>query len=568
MITLGVTDSNSYCAAYSWPTARIEVSAIHVNSTADAIDAIPGDGICDDEADRCTLRAAIMEANALASVDTIILPDGTYTLSIPGVGDDTGVSGDLDVTDDLTITGSVGGTGDGVGGTIIDGGALDRVFHILSGTVDLSGVTVQNGSTDENDAGVLNESTLNLSNSTVRDNSNSAAPFVDGGGIFNDNAAILTLADSTVRSDSAGDDGGGIYNSNSATVTLTGSRVMDNSAEDDGGGIHNTGFGVLTLTKSKVSGNMAFGDSGGIWNFGTLTLMESIVGGNSADGSGGGIDTFISSTTELIASTVRGNSTEIDGGGIRNRETITLLDSTVRDNSSTGNGGGIYNQEVMVVTNSTISRNSALGASSNGGEIHNQGTMTLSNSTVSSNSADGDGGGIANQADAFKIISGNLTLINITISGNSAGLSGGGIYKEMGCFLEDCVLSSVELTNSIIGGNTSSVGPDCFVAEFDVSVSSLGYNLIGDTSDCGFSASTGDQVGTAESPIDPLLGPLRRNGGPTPTHALRVTSPAIDAIPAEECNDIDGSPITVDQRGVVRPQGAACDMGAYERRQP
>src|SRR5439155_26666818 len=85
----------------------LSAASFTVNSTIDAVDANPGDGICDDGGGRCTLRAAIMEANALPGADTIVLPSGTYRLSIPGAGEDLGSTGDLDITDDLRVDGTV-----------------------------------------------------------------------------------------------------------------------------------------------------------------------------------------------------------------------------------------------------------------------------------------------------------------------------------------------------------------------------------------------------------------------------------------------------------------------------
>ena len=112
---------------------------------------------------------------------------------------------------------------------------------------------------------------------------------------------------------------------------------------------------------------------------------------------------------------------------------------------------------------------------------------------------------------------------------------------------------SLTLVNAIIANNT---GGDCLFA-----VSSLGHNLDSDGT-CNLTA-TGDLSNT-----DPLLGPLQDNGGPTFTHTLLPGSPAIDAIPLEACTDKDGNPITTDQRGVLRPQGAACDLGAFEFQPP
>jgi CSLREA domain-containing protein len=111
-----------------WGTGGVaQAASFTVNSTVDAVDATPGDGVCDDGAGNCTLGAAIMEANALVGADTITLPTGTYTISIAGTGEDAAETGDLDISDDLTINGA------GADTTIIDGGGLDRVFQVFSG---------------------------------------------------------------------------------------------------------------------------------------------------------------------------------------------------------------------------------------------------------------------------------------------------------------------------------------------------------------------------------------------------------------------------------------------------
>ena len=135
-------------------------------------------------------------------------------------------------------------------------------------------------------------------------------------------------------------------------------------------------------------------------------------------------------------------------------------------------------------------------------------------------------------------------MTNATISGNTAANNGGGIFNGNG---------TVETVNTIIAGNTAATGVDC-----SGTLNSLGSNLIGDETDCDFVSTTGDQVGTSASPIDPLLGPLQDNGGPTFTQELLLGSPAIDAGDNPACPPED-------QRGVVRPQGPDCDIGSFER---
>ncbi|MCK4637543.1 MAG: hypothetical protein KAT49_06665, partial [Methanomicrobia archaeon] len=208
---------------------------------------------------------------------------------------------------------------------------------------------------------------------------------------------------------------------------------------------------------------------------------------------------------------------------------------TVSDNYAEDDGGGIRNSGTLTMTNCTVSGNTCYG--DDGGGIHNdEGTLTMTNCTVSDNYADDDGGGIDNDGE-----DGDLEMTNCTITGNDAGNDGGGIDSG----------DDDNIKNSIIANNTcGDDGPD-----FRGGMDSYGYNLIGDTEDC-----TG-YIGTDITDVDPNLGPLANNGGLTQTHALLSGSPAINAA---SCTDIDGDPVTTDQRGVSRPQGSRCDIGAYE----
>ena len=113
-----------------------------VNSIVDAVDANPGNGICDDGAGNCPLRAAIQESNALGGVHSITLPAGTITLSVAGINEDASATGDLDVTSNITINGVSPSL------TIIDVNNIDRGFHLLSsGQLIISNTTIKNGNT-------------------------------------------------------------------------------------------------------------------------------------------------------------------------------------------------------------------------------------------------------------------------------------------------------------------------------------------------------------------------------------------------------------------------------------
>ena len=306
-----------------------------------------------------------------------------------------------------------------------------------------------------------------------------------------------------------------------ATITLASTLTMNTSLTISGPGASN-------LAISGYNAVQVFSIGGGITvNISGLTIEN----GNSGSSFGGGFEN--GGTLTLTNSTVSGNSASYVGG-IYNTGTLTLSNSTVSGNSASYDVGGIYNAGTLTLSNSTVSGNSTSFA----GGIYNYGTLTLSNSTVSSNSASGAAGGIYNY--------GTLTLGNSTVSGNSATYDGGGIYNQ----------GTLTAKNSIVANNS---GGDCYL---QAAITSQGHNLSDDAS-CAF-AGTGDMNSTAAG-LDP--GGLKANGGPTQTIALLATSPAVDAIPLSPinyCTDTNGNPVTSDQRGVTRPQGPVCDIGAFE----
>jgi CSLREA domain-containing protein len=287
--------------------------------------------------------------------------------------------------------------------------------------------------------------------------------------------------------------------------------------------------------------------------------------------------------TDVAGLTIDGGSADITisgdnkyrvfavGSGIGSGARLTLSNLTVA-NGAVGiseGGGGIRNiGSTLEVSNSTISSNSAYA----GGGIYIEGdgaTLEVSNSTISDNSADLAGGGI----DIFqsRLTSGivKATVSNSTISGNSTNASGGGIYNQLG---------TLEVSNSTISGNSADPGfggggiqgsyggstlkntivansPSASGGSCAGTIADGGYNLDSDGS-CGFGTTNHSLSGTTDNPLDPKLGPLADNGGPTKTHALLAGSPAIDK------GDSFGA--TTDQRGVARPQGAASDIGSFE----
>jgi hypothetical protein len=235
------------------------------------------------------------------------------------------------------------------------------------------------------------------------------------------------------------------------------------------------------------------------------------------------------------------------GGGILNQGTLTLDGVTVTANFANF-GGGVANLRGTVnLRNSTVSHNMV---ANKGGGFYNYGTdgtaiLTLTNSTVSVNGAFvGEGGAILNEVEVFRSGSAQLSLVNCTVSANTAD-SGGGIFNSCDFNLQ----AKVTLSSTIVAHNNADSGPDIGQTIKDAAVSGT-YSLV-EQAGFVFSSGSNNIIG-----LDPMLGPLADNCGPTDTHALLLGSPAIDAAPC--------SGVTNDQRGVVRPQGPACDIGAFE----
>jgi ELWxxDGT repeat protein/predicted outer membrane repeat protein len=346
-----------------------------VNSILDTVDVNPGDGYARDASGLTSLRAAVMEANALSGAQTINLPAGTYRLTLGGMNEDGAATGDLDINGSLSIVGA------GASQTIIDATGLnDRIFDMKSGwTTQLQDLTIKGG--------------------RISDNS---APGDCGGGIRVEPSANVTLSDCILKENSAPrksepnsllGSGGAIYSS--GVLTILGSRFEGNSASNLGGAICVDGIGTTAVIRNtSFSGNRSF-YGGAIDNHGTVSIESS---------------TFSDNTTGAL-----GNGS---GGALRNLASLTLTNCTISHNGS-GNGGGIFNSGTLTILNNTITGNLAGGGSG----LRNTGTASLENTIIAGN-FEGWGYGTDD-------VWGTITSLGHNLIGNTAGSTGFGATGDL-----------------------------------------------------------------------------------------------------------------------------------------
>ncbi len=512
--------------ALLWAPAAHAAQTITVNSTADTADTSLADGTCNAQ---CTLRSAIQTANSAQSpgADTIILPANTYTRTVSGADTTPDASiGDLDVTGDLTITGA------GQSTTIIDGNDMERVFDIAPGaTATISGVTITGGLA-----------------------SDGFGPSTAGGGLrvgeHSNGDASLTLNDVTLSANAAHDGSGVATDSAASTLTLNRVNVLDNIASpaggSEGGGVNERG-GTVAINNSLIRGNHA-ASGGGVTDdgfdastHGTITITDTTVTENVGTGQGGGVEETGTGNVTITRSTVSKNTSGEGAGVVEDGAgTVTVIDSTIRENSATAgfnDGGGVLRDgggNVTIQGSLIVGNTGTTGAGIQ--DFGGAGTFAVTNSTLTGNHASTRGGAI--QTDG----AGAISLTNVTLKDN---VSDAGAHEIDNCSaIPSCSgpPHTVTLRNTIVAGS----GTNCAGA-----ITSGGHNL-DSGSTCGLSAS-GDL-----SNVDPKVGDLADNGGPTLTFAELDGSPAIDAGETASCPQTD-------QRGVGRPAGPVCDIGAFER---
>jgi CSLREA domain-containing protein len=536
-----------------------EAATLTVTTVEDA-----QDGTC--TAERCTLRDAIAAA---AAGDVVRLPASKahYLVTL----------GEIPVVRPVTIRGA------GAGRSVVDGRSQGRLFRVASavgtGTVTFERLTLTGGSAGapgggavygEDGSGNKVFRRVALTHNTVTSDGDPDGHV--GGGAIRDDGHNLSLIDSVLSGNSVTANGGGDgFNGGGAiwhcpgypgqmrilrsTLRANRSVTNDNTGSANGGGaIYNT-CSTMIADGSRFVRNTAIangnGDPGsrGAGNNG---------GGAIFNDSGSGV-TLLRSTVAHNTATARDNRGGTNGGGgiLIQIGTLLIDSSTIAGNTAdvsdaaryTG-GGGILNgfSDGMTIRMSTISGNTAnlagtKGDFSGGGGVADFGIKPSSyvNVTVTGNRTNvpegpGNGGGGLN-------VAGGAALTNVTLVDNASRHAGGSD-------LTSTAGSRVTVKSSIAGGcETDGIGI----------IESLGYNLL-------LGRVCTAPLATDRLHAKPRLGPLRDNGGPTRTLALKRGSPAVDAIPRSACTDQaePPGPVTTDQRGGPREVGR-CDIGAFER---
>jgi CSLREA domain-containing protein len=405
-----------------------------VNSTADRPDADVGNGVCRDATGKCTLRAAIMQANFHAGADTIRMVAGIFKLTRHG-NDDMAVLGDLDITDSVTIEGA------GSGLTIVDGNGsvtLDRVFQVFAGATDTTfrGMAIRNG---KKDIGVFDE----------------------GGGLYwEGGGGRLTLSDVVVEDNRASYAGGIalIFSTMGDTVDLNRLTIRGNKAKKAAGGllVELGASAQFTLRNSHIHANAAYQGGG-------LSLQ-------------GDVGPFGLTSPLIVNTEIDANTASLSAGFENHGGTVAvpvvLADVFLNGNAAGFYGGAIGNYGVLDVTASTLAGNTS-GSQGAGLYAYAGGTSNLANATIARNVSKGLGGAV--YVELFQSNYGTVSMTNVTVRGNAASTSGGGIYAAGGV---------VTLTNTLFAKGSS--GANC-------NVTFGGTSSLSDDVSCGFGP--GDGIG-------------------------------------------------------------------------
>lgn len=525
------------------------------------------------------LRAATVTTCDEAGLRAAIAQGGTVTFACDGI---------ITLTNTLVIAqdGTLDATGHDV---VLSGNNAVRVLQVLPGvSLKLVNLVVANGRST-NGGGIFNQGNLTLSGCTIA--TNTAEGIAGANGIAGTNGAVSTPLQPvpTTPGGNGGNGesgqealGGGLCNLGGVTITsssFAGNRVI-------GGGGGNAGHGGLAgyvqggsigVRSCNVPGAAGLAGAGGnafgaaFYNSGEANVSASSFTGNSAVGGVGGlggVDGGNPCSPSARPTTQAGQGGAAQGGGWFNAGILSIKRCLAAQNNALGGAGG----DAPEVSGSPTAGRGGNGGNAAGGAGVSTSSNSVANTTIIANKAVGGrsgfsahysgacpapGGNGGNAEGGALLNLGDLSLLSLTIWNNAVVAGYPTNTYPAGCPSASYNLGSpgqaygssvvasnpATLTNSIVGGYLST--SNCVGLIVDG-----GYNICSDSS-ASFTAPT------SRNSIDPLLGPLANNGGPTLTMFPLPGSPAIDAGSYAAWPDID-------QRGVHRPQGTRADIGAVE----
>jgi hypothetical protein len=412
---------------------------------------------------------------------------------------------------------------------------------------------------------VINDS-LFESNQTFGLNSGGGGAFASS---YRPNWKITDSTFSANKTFGGGSRGGAI--ASTSGVTIADSSFQNNGTygpQTGGGALSITGNWDSSISTSSFVNNATNGGGGGaISAQRNITITDSILTGNRSTNGGGAIDhTGYSATMTIIRGKVSNNEAigqNITGGGIRSQGIVKIMQSEISGNRIVGGsarGGGVFSQALTTIIDSTVSGNHIIGSFGQGGGLFALNPANIVSSTISGNQITGsqaEGGGVLANRE--------LSLQHSTVAGNrieNETGKGGGVFSRS---------IQPSISYSILAGNLVGLSA-ADLASAETGNPSLRYSLIGSNAGTGLIPApvgspdaNGNLIGVSVSPINPLLGPLADNAGPTKTHKLLDQSPAIDAGDPSLVLGQNGVP-EFDQRGApfTRIAGGRIDIGAYE----
>lgn len=449
-----------------------------VDTTADRPDVKAGDGRCADARGRCSLRAAVMEANANSKLTRIVLPKRTYTLRLRGGGEDRARRGDLDIRRSLTVEGR---------GAHLRAGRRDRAFDVAPNVrLSVSNLTIVGGAPPAGESGGAIRSAGRLQLTGVKVAKNAVTgDGASGGGIFVAGGSAL-LRETQVNRNTA-PAGGGAIAADGGTVLLRDSRLLVNTAgtggalrlavdavadvrdselernraTGSGGGAIAVGGGRLTVLRGSLSGNEAAGagNGGAIRNDGGDVIVE---GGdllrNGAGAAGGAVAAAGGSTT--LSQVQLKDNAAANGGGLdlTGSARAAIRHAVVQGNRVAGSGGAVRlaaGTALDVTGGSYLIVNQAAGPG--GGAIYNDGgRVTISGGTVSGNRATGgDGGALVNRAGSTAVEGADLSRNTTARAGGAVAVAGGTVTVSDGYVDENAATRGGGIH---AGGGTVTIG--------------------------------------------------------------------------------------------------------------